>query len=81
MIDTPVISKQLQESGLSTSQANAIASMMGQVMKSDLATKEQLDNTARAQEKKLDVLKAGIDHKISSIEKEIKTLQLKITSL
>ena len=51
MIDTLAISKQLQESGLSSSQADAIASMMGQMMQSELATKTQLDEKILIEEK------------------------------
>lgn len=74
MIDTQAISKQLQESGLSSSQADAIASMMGQMMQSELATKTQLDEKILIEEKKLNVVKI-------ELEKEIKIVNTKVTGL
>lgn len=45
MIDTLSISKQLQESGLSAKEADAIAMQMGKLIDSDLASKQNLKET------------------------------------
>ncbi|MEM6813891.1 MAG: hypothetical protein AAF600_05805 [Bacteroidota bacterium] len=42
MINTLSISKQLQQSGLGSAQADAIAGQMGQIIESDLVSKQNL---------------------------------------
>ena len=78
MIDTLSISKQLQESGISAREADAIALQMGRLIDSDLASKHNLKETELLLSKDILQLKKEIKEVELSLLKEIKEVELSL---
>jgi len=93
MIDTLTIAQELQTSGLSRKDAEAIAGAMGKFAASELATKENLKETEYRLRKDLEQFRAELQKDIantktelqkeiaetkSELKKDIHTLDLKI---
>jgi hypothetical protein len=68
MIDTLAISRQLQESGLTQEQADAIATQMGNMVKGELATEQNLKET-----------ELKLQKEIEEVRREIKEVELRLT--
>ena len=78
MIDTLSISKQLQESGLSAKEADAIAMQMGKLIDSDLASKQNLKETELTLQKEIEGVKLTLQKEIDGVRLEIKNTELRI---
>ncbi|WKN44601.1 hypothetical protein [Tunicatimonas pelagia] len=83
MIDTLTIARQLQESGLPQQQAEAIAIQMGEIVKGELATQENLKKTELALQKEIEEVRLSLQKEIEevrlSLQKEIREVELRLS--
>lgn len=82
MIDTLSISKQLQESGLSAKEADAIAMQMGKLIDSDLASKQNLKETELTLQRDIEEVRLTLQKEIEEVrlnlQKEIEGVKLSL---
>lgn len=82
MIDTLSISKQLQESGISPKEADAIATQMARFAESDLASKQNLKETELLLRKDIEQVKLSLQKEIEEVKlslgKEIEEVKLSL---
>ena len=85
MIDTLTISKELEEAGLSRSQADAVARQMGALTESSLASKENLKTTELSLQKEIEEVKLSLQKEINevklSLTKEINAVKVEVKTI
>ncbi|MBC6410762.1 MAG: hypothetical protein GDA42_09965 [Ekhidna sp.] len=83
MIDTLTISKELEEAGLTRSQANAVAHQMRTLTENSLASKENLKTTELSLQKEIEEVRLSLTKEIEevrlSLTKEINEVKLSLT--
>lgn len=75
MVDTLSISKELQESGMSQAQADAIAFQMRKVIESDLASKQNIKELEIAFSRELEINRNKSSENRLFLQKEMKEIE------
>ncbi|MBC6401346.1 MAG: hypothetical protein GDA37_10130 [Ekhidna sp.] len=85
MIDTLTISKELEEAGLTRSQANAVAHQMRTLTENSLASKENLKTTELSLQKEIEEVRLSLTKEINevklSLTKEINSVKVEVKTI